>query len=368
MRQRFTAHFGAAPRVFRAPGRLNLIGEHTDYNAGLALPGAIDRACHVAAAPSTGRCLSVVALDRDAAVEVDISGAAPVGWSRFVWGAARALQASGVEVAPANLMIASTVPEGAGVSSSAALSVALVQALAAPWVRPPTGLALAQLAQAVERDFIGMPCGLMDQWASVCGAEGHVLRMDFQSQTASAVTVDGTVSMLVIDSGVRHRLTDGGYAAVRGACEAAAQQLGVPTLREAPRDQLGRLPLDLCRRARYVADENDRVDAVAAALRDGAVAQAGAIMTDGHAGLRDLFGVTAPETDALVGVATTTKGVFGARQMGGGFGGSVVALADASVGVAALETILTRINADAPMRANSFVARFVEGACEVDDA
>jgi galactokinase len=261
------------------------------------------------------------------------------------------------------MMIRSDTPEGAGVSSSAALSVATVLALSTLAGAPLQKLALARAAQKVEREHVGVPCGLMDQWASACGEAGQLLAMDFLTQQSEPVVVPANLALLIIDSGVRHANDDGAYAAVARACQDAAAALGVEHLRSAA--DFDRLEAPLRDKALYVRDENARVTAMAAALKSNDARTAGAILNASHQDLKRRFGVVVDATDRLAMLARSEPGVFGARQMGAGFGGSVVALCAADYASDSLSRILDRYCADERARANSFVARLGPGAGEV---
>jgi len=314
------------PRVWRAPGRVNLIGEHTDYNLGLVLPMAIDLACFVTAAPSNDGWLRVhsVQLEQSALWRVDeIRSAVPGGgWSDRVVGVAWELMWRGLPVAGQNLMIDSEVPIGGGLSSSAALGVALALALGGP--AGPTDL--ARVAHAAETDFVRVPCGIMDQFTAAHGQSGAALLLDCRTLEWRPVKLPEDVAIVVANSMVRHELAESAYRTRVEECAEAAKALGVPSLRDAGAGDLGRLQGTLRKRARHVVTENARVEAFVAAAACGSLEKMGRLVTESHLSLRNDYQVSCPELDFLVDTALTIPGVLGARMVGGGFGGSTVNL------------------------------------------
>jgi galactokinase len=371
VRLAFGERFGGQPRLFRAPGRINLIGEHTDYSEGYVLPAAIDRACIVAANRNGTDRLQVVTLNapdgRTSSVELGPTFARRGDWTDYVAGVRASLARAGIQVPGCNLVLASDVPEGAGVSSSAALEVSVMIALLTMAERQATGLEVARWAQIAESEFVGMPCGIMDQFASVHGQADHALRLDCRTLAFEPARIPADATFLVVDSGVRHQLTDGGYAARRADCEAAAAQMGVPVLRDANPGMLAAaaLPERLHRRALHVIEETERVTLAAKALALGRLAEVGRLMSASHASLRDLFNVTCPETDALASMARATPGVHGARQMGGGFGGAVLALVDTIMAKDALETLVQAYGRATQRTTSGFICRIESGAREI---
>lgn len=367
--ERFRGRHGTTPRLFRAPGRINLIGEHTDYTGGLAMPGAIDRACYVAAAPNGGQTLSVTAVNLGAEAQIPLGEMARTGgWRDYVAGIAFELAAAGVPLAGADLMIESDVPIGAGVSSSAALEVAAALALAGLAGRALGGLDLARLAQRAENKFAGVPCGIMDQFAAVHGAAGRVLLLDCATLGFDALPLPAGLGLIVIDSRIARGLVDGAYAERRAACERAAAALG-KALRDTNLDELADAPLDETarQRARHIIGENTRVTEAAAVLRSGTNdgAGLGRLLLASHASLRDDLEISTPEIDALVEAAAETSGVLGARIMGGGFGGSVIALVDETRSEEAAAAILDGYRRRTGIAAAAHPVRLSAGAGEI---
>jgi galactokinase len=332
--------YGTAPAgVWRAPGRANLIGEHTDYNEGFVLPFALDRGTLAAAGPGRDGVLELCSRQENATVvRVPLDGLGPgavSGWAAYPAGVAWALGQAGYPVAGARVAIDSDLPQGAGLSSSAALECAVALALTQLSGRDVRRPELAAIARRAENEFVGVPSGIMDQSAALLTRDGHALLLDCRSGESDCVPLDPAASglaLLIIDTRARHALTDSGYADRHAECEAAARALGVRSLREIPGpDALAALtdPV-LRRRARHVVTENQRVLEAAALLRRGKVADVGRLLTESHASLRDDFEVSWPEADVTVEVALPA-GALGARMMGGGFGGSVIALVPAAL-------------------------------------
>jgi galactokinase len=335
----FADCFGAEPDgVWHAPGRVNLIGEHTDYNDGFVLPFALAQGVRAAASRrGDGRLELRSRQVPDAPAAAALSGlapGAPSGWAAYPAGVAWAIREAGYPLAGASIAIDADLERGAALSSSAALECATALALTELHGLSVPRPELAALARRAENQFVGVPSGIMDQSASLLCRAGHALLLDCRSGQSSDVPLDLTAAglvLLVIDTGVRHALSDGRYAARRRSCEEAARALGVPSLRDVSDDPaaLGRLtdPV-LRRRARHVVTENARVLDLAGLLRAGEVTRCGPLLTASHASLRDDFEVSWPQADVAV-EAATAAGALGARMTGGGFGGSVIALTPA---------------------------------------
>lgn len=327
----FEAHFGAAPQVVAsAPGRVNLLGEHTDYNGGLVLPMALkDLGVAVAAGfgapPATMEAWSETFQQSDVrGIDEERAGR----WSDYLLGCAQA--AAREEIARDGLRIAvsTSLPLGAGLSSSAALEVATLQAITRLFGKTMSPVEIALTARAVENDFVGMPCGIMDQFASSVGAPGTALFLDTRTlEYAPAPALPGH-RFVVVDSGVSHKLTDSGYATRVAECRAACKALGVAMLSDLgpeDADRIGALAEPLNRRARHIVTDNRLTREGFQALMAGDAATFGRLMIESHASERDDYQITVTETDALAAGAVEA-GALGARQTGGGFGGAVVAL------------------------------------------
>ncbi len=332
----FSGRFGVPPElIWHAPGRVNLIGEHTDYNDGLVLPFALGRGVLAAVA---GRADAVLELhSRQVPTEVasiplnQLRPGAVTGWARYAAGAAWALLAAGYRLGGATVAVDADLPIGAGLSSSAALTCSVVSSLAAlTGTAGPSRPEIAALARRAETDFVGMPCGIMDQSAAMLCEAGHALLLDCRTGASSSVPLDPCqqrLELLVIDTGVRRELADGQYAARRRQCQRAADLLHVGSLRDVSNPaQLDSLPDPvLLRRARHVVTENLRVDEVATLLRAGRMADCGELLTQSHISLRDDFEVSWPAADTAA-EAALAAGALGARMTGGGFGGCIIAL------------------------------------------
>jgi len=344
LRRDLARRFGRrAELAARAPGRVNLIGEHTDYNDGLVLPCAIDRETLVVAAVRDDACFRIAAADLGEEAELDADAPARSGrWSDYLQGVIVAFREQGHRVVGLDAVVASTVPRGSGLSSSAALEVAFATALDAAAGLGLDGLARARLAHRAESGFVGVACGLMDQLASALGRAGHLLRIDCRSLEITPTPLPGEARLLVADSGMRRELATGAYNQRRAECEralAAARTAGlVPSgataLRDLARERLPALervadPVAF-RRARHVVEENARVDAVCAALARVDLAAAGDALRAGMASLQRDYEVSIPELDALCAIGDALPGVFGSRLTGAGFGGCTVHLVRAS--------------------------------------
>jgi galactokinase len=361
----FERAFGGEPAVIaEAPGRVNLIGEHTDYNDGFVLPVAIDRTIAVAAAPSDGKTVRVYSADFDARDEWRADGPRRTGrreWRDYVRGVAWALLDAGYELRGADLAISGEVPVGAGVSSSAALEVAAAGALCAVSEDEIELGRLALLCQKAENQFVGVQCGIMDQLAAACSRAGQALLIDCRSLEIEHVPLPTEVAVVVVDSKVRRELGQTAYNDRREECAAAARALGLDSLREAATVDPSGLPEPLDRRARHVISENERVLDGVGALRNRDVGRFGELMYESHESLRDDFEVSTPELDLLVELASRTEGVIGARLTGAGFGGCTVNLVERDA-VAGFEAgVVEPYRRKTGLPAEMFVCRAVDG-------
>jgi len=345
----FEALFGCPPDVSaEAPGRVNLIGEHTDYNGGYVLPTVIPQCTHVDVAGRDDAQVRVISdtLPELAPAEYRLGAEAPSGhWIDYLQGVTWALREAGFVLRGFDARVRSDVPLGSGLSSSAALEVATLRALAALHDLTLDGLTVARLAHRAESAFVGAPVGMMDPMACSLGSPGTALFVDTRSLLSEAIALPQGADLLVIDSGIAHDHVTGDYRTRRAECEAAALALGVPELRdveESALDTLDKLPDPLGRRARHVVTENARVLRAVAALRGGHLDALGALFDASHASMRDDFEVSVFEIDALVALARAEPGVYGARLTGGGFGGSMVALVRAGEAAAVGARVLAR--------------------------
>jgi galactokinase len=329
----FPALFGRAPAVTAdAPGRVNLIGEHTDYNSGFVLPTAIPQRSTVELAPRADRRVRAASMEVDdgAVREYELGAERRVGdWLDYVQGCTVALAAAGHRIAGFDARITSRVPIGAGLSSSAALEVSVVRALRAAFALALDDVALALVAHRAEDDFVGAKVGVMDQMAASLADERSALFLDTRSLEYECVPLPTSAELVVLNSGIPHQHATGGYNMRRAECEEACRLLGVQHLRDLSVADLPRvmlLPEPLRRRTRHVVTENARVQAAVVALRTGAVEDLGGLIDASHASLRDDFEVSLPDIDVLVALARSDARTLGARLTGGGFGGSILAL------------------------------------------
>ncbi|MFC7794065.1 galactokinase [Streptomyces cinereoruber] len=336
----FQSLYGTAPDgVWAAPGRVNLIGEYTDFNDGFVLPLALPHSAVAAVSRRDDGVLRLHSADVDGGiVQLDTDTLEPLsgsGWAAYPAGVVWALREAGHPVTGADLHLASTVPTGAGLSSSAALEVVTALALNDLFGLGLSRPELARIAQRAENAFVGVPCGIMDQMASACALEGHALHLDTRDLSYRQVPFDPAaegLTLLVVDTRVKHALGDGAYAERRAGCEAGARALGVRALREVDAarlpDALARLDDETVRRyVRHVVSDNARVERTIALLDAGDPRAVGPVLTEGHASLRDDLRVSCPELDLVV-EAANAAGALGARMTGGGFGGSAVVLVE----------------------------------------
>jgi galactokinase len=338
----FAYRFGRAPTVSRAPGRVNLIGEHTDYNDGFVMPAALEFATLTAASRRLDRRLQIYSMIMDETREFDLDSppAGPSGdWSDYVLGVALMLEGSGRTLSGADLIIWSDVPIGAGLSSSAALEVSCAHALLTESGLPFDPIEIAQLCQRAENDFVGMRCGVMDQYISCCGVAGHALLIDCRSLESRHVAIAPNLRLLIANSRVRHQHAGGEYNLRREACEEGVRLLSrylgpIRALRDVTPKQLEskrrKLPELIYRRCRHIVTENARVLEAERALEAGDFVACGRAMNASHVSMRDDFEITCPEVDMLAGLAQNVKGVYGSRMTGGGFGGCTISLIEAS--------------------------------------
>ena len=343
----FVDTYGRDPEgLWFAPGRVNLIGEHTDYNDGFVLPFALPQRTVAAAALRDDDRVRVASAQQPADPVCFRASTQPgdvPGWAAYAAGVVWALTVRGHDVPGLDLLVDSDVPPGAGLSSSASLECAVAVALDDLLGLHLDPVELALIAQQAENDYVSVPCGVMDQMASMLGRRGHVLFLDARSLDVEHVPCpleEAGLSLLVVDTRAPHRLVDGEYADRRRSCEQGAAALGIGSLRDSTLDQAGSLEDDrLRRRARHVISENARVLEVVSLLREGRIAETGPQLTASHVSLRDDYEVSSPEQDVAVDTLLSA-GALGARMTGAGFGGCVLALVEAGATDAITEKVM----------------------------
>jgi len=339
--EEFRRVFGREPRIYRAPGRVNLIGEHTDYNDGFVLPAALELATFAAVATRPDRKLRVRSLLMDEAREFDLDEAEPQPrkeWSDYVRGVALMLMRAGHNLTGVDMLLDGNVPLGSGLSSSAALEVSVGYALLSAAGSAVDLTALALIGQRAENEFVGMRCGIMDQFIACHGAAGKALLIDCRSLDSRLVPIDPKARLVICNTMVHHEHVASEYNTRRRDCERGVELLRpvlpeIRALRDVSRAELeryaGRLPEVVYRRCKHVVTENDRTERAAAALEEGDLALAGRLMAESHKSMRDDFEITVPEVDRMVELNAAVPGVYGARMTGGGFGGCTISLVEA---------------------------------------
>lgn len=341
MSQTFDALRSGGARIYRAPGRVNLIGEHTDYNDGFVMPAAIDRATQAAIKPRDDRRLIILSETFSETVEFDLDEPNPRArghWSDYVRGIAVTLERAGYRLRGADLAIRSDLPIGAGLSSSAAIEVATGLALLENSATRVERVKLAKLCQQAENEFAGMRCGIMDQFISCCGKAGTALMLDCRSLAYRLLPLPENVRLVICNTMVKHELGSSEYNTRRVECEAGVEHFAkllpdIQALRDVTVDDLQRcgsgLTEAIFKRCRHVITENARVMEAASALERGDLHGFGNLMAASHRSLRDDYEVSCSELDAMVDLAVQVEGVYGARMTGGGFGGCTINLVEA---------------------------------------
>jgi galactokinase len=371
----FQKHYGRAPRwIVAAPGRVNVIGEHTDYNDGFVLPMAIERYAIMAADNSaTAGKISIYDANFKESAQIDVTAPVTKGqpkWSNYIRGVLCGFQHRGVKIPALDVAFLSTVPLGGGLSSSAALEVCTATLMEAATGKAIDPIEKALLAQKAEHDFAGVPCGIMDQFISALGREGHLLLLDCRTRKTELVPMsDPSVALLVINTNVKHELSGGEYAERRAQCEEATAKLGVKSLRDVTAEQLeknkGKLSELVYRRARHVIGEIERTTHAAEGIRQSNWPAVGQLMYASHYALKDDYEVSCAELDAVVEIAEdigAKGGVYGCRMTGGGFGGCCVALVKASAVEGISKTIAAEYKKKTGIDAAIFSSRPAAGA------
>ena len=333
--ERFAQHFGGTPRwIVRAPGRVNLIGEHTDYNDGFVLPMAIDRAIWIALRPRDDQTVVVHAIDlqQQGTFSLDQLANEKAGWIEYVKAVAWSLQQDGCQLAGWEGVLLGDVPMDAGLSSSAALEMASARAFAATAQLDWEPVSMAKVGLRAERQWIGLNCGIMDQLISAVGVADHAVLIDCRSLETTPVPIPPEVAVVILDTATRRGLVDSAYNQRRAECESAADFFQVPSLRDVGPELFERLASELDeparRRALHVITENDRTLQAVEAMRRGDLCALGVLMSKSHASLRDDYEVSSDALNAIVQSAQLHEACFGARMTGGGFGGCAVAIID----------------------------------------
>jgi galactokinase len=354
------AHGHCASGLVRAPGRVNLIGEHTDYNDGFCLPMAIDRDMRIAWSTRDDQtvCVSDVGLPDTGVVSFELSTTIAknpeLDWLDYLKGCAQILAQAGVPLRGCDLTLSGNVPLGSGLSSSAALEVATIHALLAAAEQQLDPIRIAQLAQQAENHYVGTNCGILDQLASACCQAGSAALMDCRDLSLTPVPLPSDVTIMIADTGKRRGLVDSAYNLRRRQCEAGAQALQTSHLRNVDLHSLAtardgnHLDPEAFRRCAYVVAENGRAQAAASCLRAGDATALGALMDQSHAGLRDDFEVTCPELDRMTAIARSLPGCLGSRMTGAGFGGCTVSLVTIEKAAAFQQQLLERYQQEFP--------------------
>lgn len=368
--------FSGMSMAVAAPGRVNLIGEHIDYNDGFCLPMAIDRYLCVGGAPvarTRGRTASIYSTELRESITIPLDEK-PVpsakGWGRYVEGVIAGFMDRGVEIPSFDAVIQSDIPLGGGLSSSAALAVGIATLLEVLTGKPLEPMEKVLLCQQVEHRFAGVPCGIMDQFSSVFGKSDELMLLDCRSQQFQAIPFGAeNISVVVTNSNVKHQLAEGEYAARRSQCDAALKKLKLKSWRDVTMDKLASnqevLSATEYRRARHVVSEIDRTTAAAEAIRDENWSRAGELMYASHASLQTNFEVSCDELDILVEVAQEmgqAHGVYGSRMTGGGFGGCTVSLVESDQAEEMMRTLAVQFETRTGIRASSFASRPARGA------
>jgi galactokinase len=381
VRNVFRERFGGEPLgIARAPGRVNLLGEHVDYNDGFVLPAAIDRATCLAFRLSESGDSRLVAADLSEEVRLDprniesktgADGKPLPGWALYPAGVAWALGCAGQRTPGLEAVYASDVPTGAGLSSSASVELAFAAAWQSASGEGLSAMQLATLCQRAENQYVGMNCGIMDQFASACGRQGHALLLDCRSLDWQPIPLPEEVSIVIADTSVRRSLVSSAYNVRRAACEQAVRILqealpGIRALRDVRLEDYrrleSRLPEDIRKRARYIIEEMERMRTAPTLLRQGDLRGFGLLMNECHAGLRDLYEVSCPELDAMVEIAQSLPGCQGARLTGGGFGGCTVNLVDSTLAESFARELRTRYGNQTGKQAEVYICRAADGA------
>ncbi len=370
LQQDFINRIGRQPRIFRAPARVNLIGEHTDYNQGFVMPFAIEKAVSVAASSREDGRFTVASADFAEVLEVSLDDldkvTAPKDWTKYPYGVLSLIHRAGCKLSGADLLITSDIPSGAGLSSSAALEVGIAMALTKLFDLDLTDIEIARLGQAAENEFARVNSGIMDQMASVLGNAGHALFLDCRSLEWQHIPL-GKASFLICDTRTKHSLAESEYNTRRAECESAAASLGKRSLRDANLEEIASLPEPLAKRANHIVTENLRVLSAVDALRSGDLATVGELMNASHASLRDNFEVSTLELDIMAEICRSQPEILGSRMMGGGFGGCTISICREETDADLVTTrIASEYTRETGIEPSIFPCTSTKGAAEVE--
>lgn len=378
LQEKFRARFGTPAAIFRAPGRVNLIGEHTDYNEGFVLPAAIEFYCWVAAAPRSDRKLVIHSENLKETVEANLESFSPAArghWSNYPAGVAWALEGAGKRLRGANLFVTSDVPLGAGLSSSAAIEIAVGFALLHQSDLVINLSELARLCQKAENGFVGAHVGIMDQFVSCHGRASHALLLDCRSLEYKLVKLPPGIQLLICNTMMKHELASGEYNRRRAECEEGVRALskvllGIRALRDVTLAQLEEhralLNPTVYSRCRHVIMENDRVQDAVRAFEAGNARSLGPLMRESHRSLRDDYEVSCKELDLMVEIALEQPGVIGARMTGGGFGGCTINLVESAAVDAFKKSVAERYHAQTGLKPEIYVSPAADGVQQVN--
>jgi len=373
---KFKENFKTEPRYFRAPGRINLIGEHTDYNGGFVLPAGIDKYCSIAIAPSSKQPSTVIASDLDDGVEFYDIPTEPgsAHWMNYVWGVMSAFKSRGYIIPPFNAVIQSDIPVGAGLSSSAALEVVFAKAFNELFQFSLSNIELTMVAKEAENNYVGLQCGIMDMFASVHARKDMAIKLDCRNLDVEYVPLQlKTNKILLIDTCIKHELASSEYNQRRQECESVVFKLNQQGIQATSLRDISRVDLDAHRnifsekeyqRASYVIEENTRLHQFVAAISKNDWSDAGALLCASHEGLKNKYQVSCEALDQLVDWCKSSKGVWGGRMMGGGFGGCTINLVEEEEISAIITMVSERYQSRFGVNPKYYIASTGDGSCE----
>ncbi|MFZ9687991.1 MAG: galactokinase [Chitinophagaceae bacterium] len=368
--------FQGVPRFFKAPGRINLIGEHTDYNEGYVLPAGIDKYCSIAISPAAGKISTVMAMDLSEKFSFHLVPGQPTSshWINYIWGVMKAMQKRGLHIPPFEAVIQSDVPVGAGLSSSAALEVVFARAFNDIFNFNLTEIEITRIAKEAENNFVGLQCGIMDMFASVHAKKNHAIKLDCRSLDFEYVPLNlGSNKIVLFDTSIKHELASSEYNLRRLECEAAVKKINAAginatALRDVSIEQVNAaesiLSAQEFKRAKYVVEENDRLNNFIKAIQINDFAQAGNLLYATHQGLKDDYQVSCEALDFLVDFTKSLDAVWGGRMMGGGFGGCTINLVQESAIEEVVQLVTSAYFKKFGLNPKYYIASTGDGACE----